>query len=203
MTDKIKILFFILLLSLGTHGFAQQKDSMRLIEVHILHGSKPLNKAEKKTIGGLWGGHVVIQTDTNVYGFSFSSPKIHAVVHHRKPAGIYQKETLHEWTELHATSKVTTIEIPVTQAQYDTLVLEYEKYLKQSPHDYAFFGMRCAASCYWMLGSIGIEKESSRPKSVCKAFYPKALRVKLMKMAKEKDYKVSVQEGRKSRRWDR
>ncbi|MCW3085580.1 MAG: hypothetical protein JWP12_2946 [Bacteroidetes bacterium] len=195
-------LILIAFLLIGYKSTAAPADTMKLIRVQILHGSKPLALTEKKTIGGLWGGHVVIQMDSTVYGFSFSSKKIHAVVHHRKSAGIYEVETLNEWDQAHATGKITTIEIPLTPAQYNTLIQEYQTYAQQSPHDYAFFGMRCAASCYWLLGSIGIENECSRPKSIRKAFYPKALRLKLEKLAKEKNYKVTVQQGRKSRKWE-
>lgn len=196
------LLPLLLFLARAGSGSAQPADSMRTIKVHILHGSKPLGKSEHKTIGGLWGGHVVLQADSSVYGFSFSSRRIHAVVHRRRAAGIYEKETLAEWNASHATAKVTTIEIPVTPAQYRIITGEYERYVQHSPHDYAFFGMRCAASCYWMLGSIGIEKECSRPKSMRKAFYPKALRLKLLKLAQENNYRVTVQQGRKSRKWE-
>ncbi len=189
-------------LLIGSKSIATPADTMKLIRVQILHGSKPLTKTEKKTIGGLWGGHVVVQADSTIYGFSFSSKKIHAVVHHRKNAGVYQVETLAEWNKAHATGKITTIEIPLTPTQYNTLIHEYETYAQQSPHDYAFFGMRCAASCYWLLGSIGIENECSRPKSIRKAFYPKALRLKLEKLAREKNYKITVQQGRKTRKWE-
>jgi len=192
----------VIFLLLSNCMLAAPADSLKIIQVHILHGSKPIGTTEKKTIGGLWGGHVVIQADTTIYGFSFCSKKIHAVVHHRKCAGIYQKETLTSWNNKHATGKVTTIEIPLTPTQYATLIKEYESYAAKAPHDYAFFGMRCAASCYWMLGSIGIEQECRRPASIRKAFYPKALRLKLEKLAKEKNYKVTVQQGRKSRKWE-
>lgn len=64
------------------------------------------------------------------------------------------------------------------------------------------FGMRCASSCYHMLSQIGITKLSSRFRSIREAFHPKALRKKLVKLAKEKGYAVTVQKGSTTRKWE-
>ncbi len=44
--------------------------------------------------------------------------------------------------------KITTIVIPVTKLQLDKLKEKEQIYFSETPYDYAFIGMRCAAGAY-------------------------------------------------------
>lgn len=178
-----------------------QPDSAKVI-VYIVHGSKPGTANEYKAIGGYYGGHVVVQLDTFVYGFNYRSRKIHLFSSRRKNKGVFEKEGVSEWKSDKKKFKITTIVFPVSYAQFMQLQKEYEERVAASPYDYAFFGMRCASSCYDMLSLGGLVKPSSHGHSIRTAFHPKALRKKLEKIANEKHYKIIVQPGSKTRKWE-
>ena len=181
---------------------AARADSARVIYLHIIHGSKPKAPGEYRSIGGYWGGHTVIQLDTFLYGFNFNSRRIHTFARKRKSSGIFEKEELTKWKSDKKKFKVTSFEIPVTRQQFAQLKAQYEEYVQHSPHDYAFFGMRCAASSYFMLGKIGVVPECSRIKSICRAFHPKMLRWKMTRTAREQNYNIKVQKGSYTRKWE-
>ena len=76
-------------------------------------------------------------------------------------------------------------------------------YCAKAPYDYAFFGMRCSASAEDILGQIGVVKRKKRNAKIIRTnFYPKKLRKRLFKMAREKNYQVIKSEGRTSRKWE-
>lgn len=196
------LLLFFLLLNLPLTSLAQTSDSTYFIYVHILHGSKPAARGEYWSVGGYLGGHVVTQIDSFAYGFNFRSKRIRAFPRRRNSSGIMEKENYYEWKRDRSRYKITTVEIPVTAVQYQQLKREYEQHVSSTPYDYAFFGMRCAASCYHMLGGIGVVNPYSRLRSVIMAFHPKALRKRLVELADEKKYKIKVQPGSRSRKWE-
>lgn len=202
MNKKKLILLSICLIFAFFSARSQAPDSLKLIRVHIIHGSKPISVTEYKTIGGMYGGHVVIEVDSNVYGFNFRSKKIHIFPHRKNNAGMYEKEKLADWKNCHKGYKITTVEIPLTMAQYEQLITEYNQNIIHSPHDYAFLGMRCASSCYWMLGTIGVVNKCNRLKSIRKAFYPKMFRKKMIKLSQKKGYVTNLQKGRSTRKWE-
>lgn len=202
MTKKWNCFFSLCLILAFLDVKSQTIDSSKLIRIHIIHGSKPKSLVEYKTIGGMYGGHVVIEADSNVYGFFFDSKRIHIFPHKKNSVGVYEKEKLSDWKRNYKSYKITSIEIPVSIKQYKQLITEYEGYTRQSPHDYAFFGMRCASSCYWMLGSIGVVGKCSRLKSMQKAFHPKAFRKKMQKNSQKKGYVTYLQKGRSTRKWE-
>ena len=149
------------------------------------------------------GGHVVMEIGPYVYGFNFVHGKFHIIPARHKPSGYYEKYTVAGWNE-HATgNKMTTIRIPVTDSQFVSIQYMYELEVKQTPYDYAFFGMRCAASCYQMLSNIGILERSSKGQCMKKAFYPRPLRRKLLRLASDNNYQVIIQNGRGTRVWER
>lgn len=78
-----------------------------------------------------------------------------------------------------------------------------KKYLEKSPYDYAFFGMRCASAAYDVLGQLEIVKPHSNFSTVCKNFYPKKLRKKLLRLAKHNSWKITRKPGRPSRKWEK
>jgi hypothetical protein len=97
---------------------------------------------------------------------------------------------------------VSSFYIPVSKPVHDTLQYSYAHYCACSPHDYAFIGMRCAASAYWMLSRAGIFEPANRRRSIIHSFHPKMLRKKMVKLSQKNHWKVSGQEGNAGRKWE-
>lgn len=177
-------------------------DSVK-IKVHFLYGSKPKKKykeTEKPWFGGIHGGHVSIEAGGNVVGFEpFGS--LH-IVSKSKLHSEFVSEPLQEWVQDTATLKYTTIVIPISKTQYDSLLKIHAAYTTSPPYDYAFLGMRCASATYEILGRIGVVDYKPNTKNVAVNFYPKKLRQKLLKLAECKGYEVIRQEGRTTRIWE-
>lgn len=177
-------------------------DSVK-IKVRFLYGSKPKKKykeTEKPWFGGIHGGHVSIEAGGYVVGFEpFGS--LH-IVSKSKLHSEFVSEPLEEWLQDTSTLKYTTIVIPISKAQYDSLLKIHEAYTASPPYDYAFLGMRCASATYEILGRIGVVAYKPNTKNVTVNFYPKKLRQKLLKLAKRKGYEVIRQEGRTTRIWE-
>jgi hypothetical protein len=193
------ILFFIPCLVYG------QTDTSHTIKVHFLYGSKPLHKYKKteaKFFGGLHGGHVSIEVDSIDYGFV---PVTHFhVFSHRKNlcSGFIQKQT-HGKFPYPQGSKFVSFVIPVSTDQYEKIKLILSNYCEQSPYDYAFLGMRCAAATQDVLGQTGIVERHKRFSNIFHTFYPKKLRKRIFKLAKKNHYKMIRQEGRLTRKWEK
>lgn len=184
-----------------------QADSTHLIYVHILHGSKPkreFREDEYKMLGGMYGGHVVIQVDSFLYGFNFGSGRVHPFARRKKAkmVGILEKEDASETLRRWKNNKITTIAIPLDAQQYRELLNEAERLHADPSFDYAFFGMRCAATCYYLLGDAGVIRKSTRFRSIRKAFDPKQLRKKLVRIAHKRNYVITVQPGSERRKWE-
>jgi hypothetical protein len=193
----------ILLLFVCIPCFCQEQP--RYIYIHFLYGSKPAagcKHIEKKWFGGLHGGHVSIQCDSIITGFE-PARGCHIFPHNRKKDCRFLEEEFFEWAEDTVGLKYLSITIPVSQAQLDSVRAIQKRYVADPPFDYAFFGMRCAASTYFILSQVGIVPERSRFFNILTHFYPKPLRKKMIKMAKIRGYKMERHEGRKSRRWEK
>lgn len=202
MTYPLKALLFFPF-TFAFAGIFSQSDSTKKIIVTILHGSKPKRHVnEVQFLGRMYGGHVVIQIDSFDYGFNFTGNRVHPYPYKRHPKGIYERDPVSLINSNWSACKVTRIEIPLNKSEFDELKNEYENFYLNSPHDYAFFGMRCAASARWMLGKCGVMKKCNRRKSIVRAFHPKALRKKLVRIARKKGYTIIVQKGRDTRKWE-
>lgn len=203
-----KVILFIVALFFSCYCIAKEdstalKDS-GFIKVHFLYGSKPkkkYKKTEKTWFGGIHGGHVSIESQGFVYGFD-SKSTFHWVAKGRYHSR-FLIESVESWVKDTATLKYTTITIPVSKQQLDSLHNIHQSYLRQAPYDYAFIGMRCAAATYDILGQIGIVDWVPNKKNTFKNFYPKLLRQKLLKVAAERGCEVHRQQGRKTRKWER
>lgn len=198
---KISIAF-LLLLNIPS-GYAQT-DTLYFIKVHFLYGSKPqksFKSTEAKAFGGIHGGQATIQVDTFSYGFEAVLPA-HIFVHKHNFHSDFVKKTPKEIVFNDTTSKTTTFIIAVTKEQLAKLNQILREYSDNTPYDYAFFGMRCGAAVQDILGQIGIVKKKSRFWTILTTFYPKKLRKRLFKLAKEKNYEIRRTEGRKTRKWE-
>jgi hypothetical protein len=182
------------------------QDTLKLAQVHIIHGSRPKYKyqqTEYKMLGGMYGGHVVMQLDSHVYGFLFTQYRFHLFPSKKHSIGLMEDEPADEWRSSIVEDKVTTVAIPVSESQFRRMDSTYREYAKTSPYDYAFFGMRCAASCYKMLADAGVLNPVTGKQSMWKAFYPRPLRKYLIRLANEKGWKVQITEGSPRRKWER
>jgi hypothetical protein len=190
----------ILFISSFNFAFGQNIDT---IQVFFLYGSKPAHgyrHTEAHLFGGIHGGHVSIGVDSIVIGFNHVG--IHLIPHKKHLAGMYKYEKLKNFVKDTVASKYTTFKIPLTNEQYDKLKYILGAYITQSPYDYAFFGMRCAAATYDVLSQIGLFPVKSRSGNVLSNFYPKLLRKKMFLLAHENLFKIISQPGKKSRKWE-
>jgi hypothetical protein len=176
-------------------------DAQDTVIVQIAHGSKPRKKykEEPKTLGGKLGGHVVIQIGDSVYGFYFIGRRVHAFPHRKNKSGLFHKNSLRDWSNTVKNKKLTCVFIPVTAEEKKQLLNFYHSNLIIPSYDYAFFGKRCAASCYINLKSIHKMKGGSYFFS---AFYPKQFRKKLLRQSKKRGYRITVRPGSEKRIWE-
>src|SRR6476620_10924803 len=143
----------ILFLFFSAVVFSGQTSENAILKVHFLYGSKPKWKyrhIEKKDFGGLHGGHVTLQVNGLDYGFERSgrsdSYRIHVFSHGKKYKAKFSSVHADTINEKHRDEKTTTFLIPLTDQQLHELNAIHKSYCEEVPYDYAFFGMRCAAS---------------------------------------------------------
>lgn len=202
----MKKLTFLLACLICTAAFAEDTC---YIKVHFLYGSKPLKEykqSQRKWFGGVLGGHVGIEGDSNrILNFS-PSGKFHV---------FNEKNNRHSHYSLHApddfyrilshnddSMKKTIVHIPVTKKQKQLFDSLSNCYLKQTPYDYALFGMRCGAASYEILAQMNILPAFSYTKTYTKIFYPKKLRLRLLKKAEEEGWTIEKHNGTSQRRWE-
>lgn len=197
------LLFLVVCCSIATVSLAG--DSL-FFKLHFVYGSKPrraFKSVEKSYFGGIHGGHVYMEIDHDLFSFGPHKGQWHVFGHKRRVVGCYRLDSNLVWCGDTGRLKITSITIPVTNAQMQQFKTLERQYLQSSPYDYAFFGMRCAAAAYDILSHTGICRKRSRAGMIAKNFYPKRLRLKLLRQAKKEHWRVERQEGRSSRRWEK
>ncbi len=175
-------------------------DSTYTIKINFLYGSIPAKghfKDESKLFGGIKGGHVNIEAGGRVLDFTPGNNPL--LPHNKKPSGGFSINSSVKWD---SDDKWKTVVVPVSKDQYFVLQKLFDSVAKQTPYDYAIFGMRCAAASYDVLSKIGLFKEYSIKKNIATHFYPKLLRKKVLKWADENNYTILSNEGRASRKWE-
>ncbi|HEX7844556.1 MAG TPA: hypothetical protein VF476_02080 [Chitinophagaceae bacterium] len=192
--------FILIAFLLPGHCYAQTApDSIKL---NFLYGSIPAKghkKSEPKWFGGIKGGHVNIEANGMVIDFRPGNPCA-IFPNNKKPGGGFHLSNSLYWDT--ATTKWISISIPVTKDQLTTLTDLFTVYAEQTPYDYAVFGMRCAAASYDLLSEIGIVKKLSDKNNIMVNFYPKLLRKRMLKWAKENNYPITYHDGRATRKWE-
>lgn len=194
------IMLFAFLLSLSTLSLSQSADEC--IKLNFLYGSVPAKghkNIEPKWFGGLKGGHVNIEADGMIIDFRPGDPCA-IFPNNDNPGGGYHLSNRLYWDT--STTKWISITIPVTKKQVKTLSALFKKYAEETPYDYAVFGMRCAAASYDLLSEIGLVKKLSIKNNIIANFYPKLLRKRMLKWAKDNNYNIRFHEGRNSRKWE-
>jgi hypothetical protein len=210
---QVRILFLLFTVFAGFHISAQtfpSRDSnTHYIKVHFLYGSKPIQKykaTEPKWFGGVLGGHVGIESDSgHILNFRgkgnfhvFQSKNKHSMFDDHNYPGFYSILGSHP-----DSVKKVIITIPVTAVQkriFDSISAAYRK---ESPYDYALFGMRCGAAAYEILAQLGILKEYPYQKTYMKIFYPQKLRRRLLTIAEKNNWLIERYEGTDRRKWEK
>ena len=203
----MKIFLTFLFISLFT--LCNASDSL-FIKVHFLYGSKPKKETkeiEEKWFGGLHGGHVGIEYETNKIIDFVPLGKFHYVEkHNERHSAFVRNDSVSFWQTFGGNAKdmkKLTIIIPITKNQKTKLDSIVNAYYKETPYDYAFKGMRCASASYDILSQLNITKSYKRQRTFRKNFYPKRTRKKLVKLAENNNWKIERQEGSETRKWER
>lgn len=197
----MRALLIGMLFSLCLQG---QTDTSHVVRVHFLYGSRPIRKyrsTEPKYFGGIHGGHVTVQVDSTDYGFE-PAQSFHVFSHHRRFKSDYVNVPAVEPRYPQGVKAVTFL-VPISNAQYQAIVNACHRYADQTPYDYAFFGMRCAASAQDVLGIAGIVRYRKHLYNIVTTFYPKPLRRRMFKLAAKNHYTIIQQQGRPTRKWER
>ena len=199
------LLLFLISITFSLSIYSSDNDSLKHIKVHFLYGSKPAKcckDTESKVFGGIKGGHVSIEIEK--FNISFlPNGSFHVFPHNINKHGEFVTYPLKFWLSDTTNVKYLTFIIPVDTQQYLNLKKVLLSYVRNSPYDYSFFGMRCAAATYDALAQAGILEKRSRFCTVYHFFYPKLLRNKLFKIYKEKAYEIVYHDGEKSRKWEK
>jgi hypothetical protein len=198
----LKTLHFTIFLILLTSIATGQPD--HTLKVLFRYGSRPAygyERTEHDDFGGIHGGHVCLGIDSVVIGFD-SPVGLNIFPNKNHIRGMWVSEKENEFMQDTISKKYAIVEIPINNMQYDQLNAILAGYLNNPPYDYAFFGMRCASATYDVLSQIGIVKEKSYSGKVFSMFYPRLLRRKIFRLAKENNYKIIRLKGRKSRDWE-
>lgn len=197
-STALVILFCIL-----TYGLTAQ-----MVLVHFIHGSKPraaFRHTEKKWRGGLWGGHVGLEFESDCVVDFFPKGKVHWVAKRGRAEGqfaVRNREGFWGYFGLPSDSlRRTTVTIPISDEQSKRLGNLVWGYAQRSPYDYAFFGMRCTSASYDLLMESGILKKHARHSIVLRYFYPRKLRKHLLRLANEQGWEVWESAGGARRRW--
>lgn len=186
----------------------KSQDSVYL-QVHFLYGSKPkykCRKTEDKWFGGKLGGHVGIGLDSfNILSF-VPNGRFHIFTHARHRHSRFAKHRYTHFYEIMGgtcdSNKKAIVYIPISAQQkmkFDSLK---QAYIKNTPYDYAFIGMRCGAVAYDMLACIGVLPVLTRNQMIYKVFYPKKLRKLLFQYAVTHKWIIKTSTGSHCRNWE-
>lgn len=178
-----------------------------IIKVHFLYGSKPKEKykqIENKWFGGKLGGHVGVSLNSGpiinfipISNFHvFSKSEINSAFVAMDSIEFYQI------FDEKPNNKIMIIQFKINSIQAENFEKITQQYLKKSPYDYSFFGMRCAAATYDILCSSGIVNREDQSKKWFKNFYPRILRSRLLRQKNDLKIEIIHQKGRQERNWE-
>jgi hypothetical protein len=203
----VKKALFILLCLIPVLGYCHDTT---FLKVHFLYGSKPLKKykdTEPKWFGGVMGGHVGIEGDSDKIVNFLPNGKFHWFAKKDDRHSLYAVHSMNSFYAILGGEpenvKSAIVYIPVTTEQKQKFDSIAAAYLQQTPYDYALFGMRCGAAAYDILGQLHILTSYSVKQTSRKIFYPKKLRKRLFRLAKRNGWTVINQNGSNRRKWER
>jgi hypothetical protein len=180
------------------------------LKVHFLYGSKPLKQyaaSEPKWFGGILGGHVGIEGDSNQILNFLPQGAFHVFKKENNRHSTYAEHNEPGFYSILGGNpdsvKKAIIYVPISARQKQQFDSIAKAYLQQTPYDYALVGMRCGSASYEILGQLGILQSYPRKKTALKIFYPKKLRKRLLKKARGNGWTVVRQEGSHKRKWEK
>lgn len=188
--------------------FVQPLHAQDTLKVHFYYGSAPAKafKAEEEGyFGGMHGGHASIETCEGVYGFGTAKDtKFHYVPRRkkRKMTSFFRFERMKDFRRDSIGRRYLTVYVPVSRTIMTKVDSIHHAYNSQRPYDYAFVGMRCAASTSDVLAQAGVLKELPN-RGRFKYFYPRKLRNRMVELAVENDWRMVYRDGNKRRHWER
>ena len=192
-------------------GHSQEiSDFTDTLHVRFLYGSKPKpehKREQKRWFGGMLGGHVGVQYDSTRYLSFFYEGRAHIFQRKNRKNGRYDLQTDSAFNYIMDENvdsvKSLSIYIPITRIQREKFLSISDSYIKETPYDYAFFGVRCGSSTYDVLSHVGVLKHFSYFKMWTKIFYPKKLRWRLIRQAKKNKWRMLKKKGTHKRIWER
>ncbi len=208
----MRYLFLFLLVfcsAIGLNANQNQGDTF-YIKIHFLYGSKPAREfrhEESRWFGGKLGGHVGIETDSGVILNFIPSGSFHWFAQQKNRHSRFTTHGFHHFMECMGgdtdSNKYLSVTIQITSEQKKLLDSVGRAYLSETPFDYAFFGMRCAAAAYDVLAAIGVMPDYSYRRTWRKMFYPKLLRRKILKQAEANRWRAVHHAGTNRRNWEK
>lgn len=197
----------LLLLACINYGPAVAQDSLR---IHFLYGSRPAHAfraAEPRWFGGKLGGHVGIEFAPDSILNFVPSGKFHWIGRQTPKHSRYTvTDAAGFWRILGGSQgqlKTASISLPIDNVQRSAFEALRWRYLGETPYDYAFLGMRCAAATDEVLAQLGITRRRSYWGTIFGTFHPKVLRKRLLRMAHCHGWPVTSTEGSTRRIWQR
>ncbi len=191
-------------------SFLAKSQDTTYLKVHFLYGSKPLKAfkdSEKKWFGGILGGHVGVEKDSNEIVNFVPRGELHWVNNEDEKHSAF---VTYRYTSFYSilggnadSVKKAIIYIPISRQQMQKFDSISAIYRDETPYDYAFWGMRCGAAAYDILSHVDILPQYRYKKTFKKIFYPKKLRKRLLRMANENHWKVIKEEGSTKRKWEK
>ncbi len=152
----------------------------------------------RPNVGGLLGGHVVVQLRDRVFGFVYIDAKKIHWVDQPEFNGEFHNYSVEEWEYIVKHRRETCFHIPATEEELMHCESYFLRECRQPSRDYSFWGERCASNVYRLLVSLNkIPSGNYR----MQAFWPGALRRTLLSEAAKNQWLVSVKEGNTGEWW--
>jgi hypothetical protein len=202
-----RCLFILFIIPITTAALGQ--PNIDSITIHFLYGSKPKSEfknTERKWFGGKLGGHVGIETSPDSILSFVPVGKFHWFAKHDNLHSRFVVHSRHSFPAIFggnaADMKTLSVVIPINIKQRRVVDSLHLAFRSETPFDYAFIGMRCGSSTYYILSHLDIVKAYSFRKTYMKIFYPRRLRKRILVKAANERWTVKRHEGTTRRIWE-
>lgn len=159
---------------------------------------------EQKWFGGKLGGHVGVSLNDGPIINFIPTSKYHIFSKKEINSAFIAMDSVefYQIFDDKPNNKISIIQFEISPEQAENFKKISNQYLQESPYDYSFFGMRCAAAAYDLLCSSGILDREKNSKKWMKNFYPRILRSRLLRQRKQLKIEIIHQKGREERNWE-